>query len=52
MANRLKRLEFEENRALKNQKKAEDKARKMLLARQRHYNDMMDKVSRYENKRK
>jgi len=44
MENRLKQLEAEENRTLRNQRKAEEKALKMLQARQRHYNDLMEKM--------
>ena len=44
MENRLKRLEAEEGRALKNQKLAEAKAEQMLQARSRHYTEMMYKI--------
>jgi hypothetical protein len=44
MENRLKRLNDQEAKAIKNQKIAEKKASDMLLARGRHYNDMMNKM--------
>ena len=50
LENRLKRLEEEERRAQRNQANAEKKAQEMLLARSRHYNDMMEKVKFYEEK--
>ena len=47
MENRLKRLQDEEVKALKNQRMAEKKASDMLQARGRHYNDMMEKMQYY-----
>jgi hypothetical protein len=51
MENRLKRLGEEEDRAVRNQKLAEQKAQKMLKARGRHYQEMMDKIKNYQDKK-
>jgi hypothetical protein len=48
MENRIKRLEFEETRAQKNQAAAERKAEMMLAARNRHHEDLMRKFQHWE----
>ena len=48
MENRIKRLEYEENRAQKNQAAAERKAEMMLAARNRHHEDLMRKFMHWE----
>ena len=49
LENRIRRLEHEEERALKNKRMAEKKAEQMMLARQRHHTDLMTKLKRYED---
>jgi len=49
LENRIRRLESEEQRALKNKRKAEQKAELMMQARQRHHTDLMEKLKRYED---
>jgi hypothetical protein len=50
MENRLKRLQEEEARAERNQRAAERKAQQMLEARSRHYQELLGKISHYEEK--
>lgn len=50
MENRLKRLNDEQARAIKNQRMAEQKAQDMLEARSRHYTDMMAKIKLYQER--
>lgn len=48
MENRIKRLEFEEFRAQRNQAAAEKKAEMMLAARNRHHEELMKKFQHWE----
>lgn len=50
MENRVRRLMYEEERARSLQRKAEEKARKMMEARERHNKDLQDKLNKYQSK--
>jgi len=49
MENRVRRLEFEDNRAQKLEEKATKKAQNMIEARKRHFEDMLMKKNHYLN---
>ena len=50
MENRVKRLQYEEERAQKVSTLAEERAEKMIAARNRHYYDLVGKKNYYEQK--
>ena len=50
MENRVKRLQYEEDRAKKMATLAEERAEKMITARNRHLNDFEEKKMLHEQK--
>jgi ABC-type Zn uptake system ZnuABC Zn-binding protein ZnuA len=50
MENRVKRLMHEEERARSLQRKAEEKARQMMEARERHNKDLEANLAKYQAK--
>ena len=48
MENRIKRLQFEEERSKKLEQTANERAEKMLDARKRHFDQLVEKKNHYK----